>query len=138
MTTIETDTLRVARGLPALLIPRLQLRWAAECPDDLGYGGYRWACHYELVLPLREFDMRREVYDDEGNRTGTVTELVVALKPPTMRESDSTPTVARDGSRYFDAPYRDGAHAQWDAAALGGLPIYVIGIDGMAFQRKEK
>lgn len=34
-------------NLPA---PRLQLRWAHS---DLR-AGYKWGCHYELVLPLGE------------------------------------------------------------------------------------
>lgn len=114
-------------NLPA---PRLQLRWAEA--DD-GDKHYQWRCHYELVLPLREHDVRREVYDDDGIQTGEVSELVVALKPPTMRASNGEPCRARDGTRYCDAPYRDGAHAGWDAAALGGLPVYVIDVQGVPY-----
>jgi hypothetical protein len=113
--------------LPA---PRLQLRWAEADDNDQQY---QWHCHYELVLPLREHDIRREVYDDEGMQTGEVSELVVPLKPPTRRGSNGEPCLAQDGSRYCDAPYRDGAHAMWDAAALGGLPVYVLDLEGRAF-----
>lgn len=118
--------------LPA---PRLQLRWAEAEPNELGR---QWACHYELVLPLGKHDIRREVYNEDGEMTGKVSELVAPLKPPTLRGSSSTPCEAKDGTRYYDAPYRDGAHAQWDAKALGGLPIYVIGPDGKAFERPNK
>lgn len=114
-------------SLPA---PRLQLRWAEA--DD-GDKHYQWHCHYELVLPLREHDIRREVYDAEGVQTGEVSELVVPLKPPTRRGSGCEPCRAQDGTSYCDAPYRDGAHAGWDAAALGGLPVYVIDVQGVPF-----
>lgn len=114
-------------SLPA---PRLQLRWAEA--DD-GDKHYQWQCHYELVLPLREHDIRREVYDAEGMQTGEVSELVVPLKPPTRRGSNCEPCRAQDGTSYCDAPYRDGAHAGWDAAALGGLPVYVIDVQGRPF-----
>ena len=111
--------------------PRLQLRWAPAAANTLGYP---WECHYELVLPLGEHDIRREIYDDEGELTGKVCELSVALKPPTRRGGGGTPCSAQNGSRHYDEPYRDGAHALWDAKALGGLPIYVIASDGMAFK----
>jgi hypothetical protein len=114
-------------SLPA---PRLQLRWAEA--DD-GDTHYQWHCHYELVLPLREPDIRREVYDDDGMQTGEVSELVVPLNPPTRRGGGGEPCRAQDGTSYCDAPYRDGAHAGWDAAALGGLPVYVIDVQGVPF-----
>ena len=116
--------------LPA---PRLQLRWCKADPERR----HEWECHYELVLPLSEHDIRREVYDDDGILSGGVSEFVVPLKPPTRRRSSTaTPCTARDGSRYYDPPYRDGAHAQWDAEALGDLPIYVIAPDGAAFRHE--
>lgn len=117
---------------PELVAPRLQLRWAPTAPNDRAYP---WECHYELVMPLREIDIRRDVYNEDGEKIGEVSELVVELKPPTRRYSDMTPCQAQDGSCYYDEPYRDGAHAQWDAEALGGLPIYVIATNGEAFKR---
>lgn len=117
---------------PVLPAPRIQLRWAEAEQNNRGY---EWACHYELVLPLSKYDIRREVYDEDGELTGEVSELVAALKPPTLRGSSSTPCQARDGTRYYDAPFRDGAHAGWDAKVLGGLPVYVIAPDGEAFEQ---
>lgn len=83
------------------------------------------------MLPLRENDIRREVYDAEGMKAGEVTELVVALKPPTRR-TGAEPCRTQDGASYYDAPYRDGAHACWDAEALGGIPVFVIDVQGQA------
>lgn len=95
-------------------------------------------CHYELVLPLGEHDIRREMYDKHGNlKKKERTELVAALKEPSLRNG-SSPCLAHDGTRYYDAPYRDGKHAQWDAKLLGDLPIYCIAPDGMAFEFKAK
>lgn len=110
-----------------LPVPRLQLRWLKS--DD---ARYQWMCHYELVMPLREHDIRREVYDDEGMQTGEVDELVVPLKEPSCRSGGGTPCRTPDGASYYDAPYRDGAHARWDSEALGGLPVYVIDLQGVA------
>lgn len=118
--------------LPA---PRIQLRWAESTEP-----GWAWMCHYELVLPLGEHDVRREVYDKRGNlKKKERTELVAALKEPSLRSSSGMlpPCSAQNGARYYDAPYRDGAHAKWDAKLLGGLPIYCIAPDGMAFEFKE-
>lgn len=106
--------------LPA---PRLQLRWASAEPNE---HNYQWQCHYELILPLREGDIRR------GEEEQELKELVVALKEPTVRGSNSIPCRTRDGEYYYDAPYRDGVHAKWDAEVLGNLPIYVISLDGRA------
>ncbi|OUM00529.1 hypothetical protein [Variovorax sp. JS1663] len=116
--------------LPA---PRLQLRWEAN-PDQ---GIYSWLCHYELVLPLDEHDIRREVYDDEGEMTGKVDEMVIAIKPPTKRGGGGVPCASMEGERYFDPPFRDGVHANWDAKHLGNPPIFAIAPDGTAFTKPE-
>jgi len=126
----STDGLGLVPERDALPAPRLQLRWSEANDND---PHYQWHCHYELVLPLREHDIRREVYDDDGMQTGEVAELVVPLKPPTRRSGGGEPCRAQDGTHYCDAPYRDGAHAKWDAAALGGLPVYVLDPEGRAF-----
>lgn len=120
--------------LPA---PRLQLRWALATPEERRFNNFGWACHYELVLPLDKHDVRREVYDENGDPAGEVSELVVPIKSPSLRGGGGTPCEAQDGSRYYDAPYRDGAHARWDAAVLGNPPIYVIAPDGTPFKRPE-
>lgn len=112
-----------ALPLPA---PRLQLRWATN-PDEPG-----WICYYELVLPLREFDLRREVYDDKDERLPDITEMPLLIRT-TTRTGNGTPCTARNGDRYSDPPFRDSAHAMWDSEALGGMPIFVIAPDGVAF-----
>lgn len=130
----ENEKLREYRKLymESLPAPRLQLRWAVA---EQNAHRYQWACHYELVLPLGEYDIRREVYNEDGEITANVLELVVAMKPPTLRGSSGYPCEEKDGSRYFDPPFRDGAYAQWDAKVLGGLPIYVIAPDGEVFEQ---
>jgi hypothetical protein len=117
--------------LPA---PRLQLRWAARDQDSQ----YQWECHYELVLPLGEYDIRREQYDDDGDELPSISELVVPIKPPTRRGSSSAsmPCVHK-GAHFYDTPFRDGAHAQWDAKALGNIPIFVIAPDGVAIKHSS-
>lgn len=119
-------------NLPA---PRLQLRWA-ESTD----ARYTWMCHYELVLPLDKWDIRGEQEGPRGGRRPNLTELVVPIKPPSCRNSSNPnpPCTGIDGKRYYDAPYRDGAHAIFDAKVLGNPPIYVIATDGIAFEYKEK
>ena len=95
--------------LPA---PRLELRWEQVVPG-------RWdnmICKYILVIPLQEFDIRRETED------GTAEEASILLSSTKSHGPNHRP-VCEDGVR---TPYRDGAHAQWDSKALGGLPIYAI------------
>lgn len=99
-----------------LAAPRLQLRWSH---DDSGRSN--WVCNYEMVLPLRQGDCR----NDEGANFAVI-ELGRTLvggggAPPWERAIVEQ-----------SMPYRDGAHARWDAEALGGLPIYVLGPDGAA------
>ncbi|WP_157636690.1 hypothetical protein [Burkholderia ubonensis] len=118
-------------NLPA---PRLQLRWV---PSDLK-SGYEWECHYELVLPLSEHDIRAEQEGPDGAPLPKLKELVVPMKLPSLRGSSGTPCTAQDGSRYYDDPYRDGAHAFWDSKLLGNPPIFVIAPDGMAFARPDR
>ena len=118
------------KPLPA---PRIQLRWEA-CTSD---PRWQWQCHYELVIPLTKYDIRAEQEGPRGGRRPPLRELVIPVKQPSVRNSTGVPCTAQDGSRYFDDPYRDGAHAQWDAQHLGNPPIYVIAPDGMAFSRAE-
>lgn len=124
-------------GLPA---PRLQLRWERRAePHDMDWDGERsWNCFYELVLPLQEHDIRREIYED-GEQVGEREELIVQMKGPTVRGANgNTPCMDRDGKHYFDDPIRDGPHAQWDSSVLGGLPIYVIAPDGTALTKPAR
>lgn len=115
--------------LPA---PRLQLRWAVSIEP-----GYQWMCHYELVIPLGKSDIRAEQEGPRGGKKKNLTELAIPIKPPSFRGSTCTPCTGMDGTRYYDAPYRDGAHAQWDAEVLGNPPIYVIAPDGVAFLKDQ-
>jgi hypothetical protein len=116
-------------NLPA---PRLQLRWTVE--PDRG-SQYRFHCYYELVLPLRAHDCRGEVYDDDGKLVETRSEQVLLISE--TRRNGSEPCYERDGGGYFDAPFRDGAHAMWDAEVLGNPPIYAIALDGAAFKKPD-
>lgn len=119
--------------LPA---PRLQLRW--EPYEGESHFGANWACHYELVMPLGEFDIRREIYNDDGEQIADREELVVSFKGPTLRGATTVPCYGNSGELHADAPYRDGAHANWDAAALGGLPIFVVAPDGKSIRLGPK
>jgi hypothetical protein len=122
----------VAKSKP-LPAPRLQLRW-----EEGGDTGWAWQCHYELVLPLDKYDVRAEQQGPRGGRRPNLTELVIPIKEPSLRSGGGTPCTAQDGTRYYDSPYRDGAHAIWDAKLIGNPPIYVIGLDGMAFKYEPK
>lgn len=142
---------RAAISIAALPAPRLQLRWEINAgkqrfaADDARFAKLlgqepraptpEWLCHYELVLPLGEHDVRRETYGPRGGRRADRTELVVPLKRPAVRGGAGVPcTVTDTGERYADPPFRDGAHAQWDARLLGDPPVYVIAPDGSAFR----
>ena len=116
--------------LPA---PRLQLRWVKS-----DHSRFQWECHYELVIPLDKHDIRAEQEGPRGGRLPPLKELVVPMKPPTLRGSTDIPCTSPSGERYCDTPFRDGAHAHWDAEVLGNPPIYVIAPDGMAFRDKDR
>lgn len=123
-----------ASRLPA---PRIQLRWQESTLKP----GYRWECHYELVLKLDKYDIRAEVYKGDRLLKKRLKELVIPFKPPSLRgwSSDYPPCTTGDGKeRYCDAPFRDGAHAFWDAEQIGNPPIYVIAPDGVAFKHERR
>lgn len=106
-----------------LPMPRLQFRWRKpnrrEAKKAILGSGPDWVCDYELILPLGEYDMRRK-----GGRD------YLALKLGGTRVK----TTAREMT---DTPFRDGAHASWDSKALGGMPVVVIGSDGVVRLRTE-
>ncbi len=119
--------------------PRLQMRWQKLSETDRNpvFGSHDWLCHYELVLPLAEHDIRREVYEG-GDQVGDRDHLIVTMKEPSVRgcSKDNPPCQWRgQGEVYYDAPYRDGAHAGWDAKLLGNLPVFVIAPDGTALRQ---
>lgn len=121
--------------LPA---PRLQLRWIPATVETRKRG-YNWECHYELVMPLNDYDIRAEQYDENDElMEEKLKEFAVAMKCPSARQTEGTPCTTMAGDRYYDSPFRDGAHAYWDAKLIGNLPIFVIAPDGMAFKRGEE
>ena len=118
----DAEPLACELDLPA---PRLQLRWQRQPTSDVEWMGEpTWLCRYELIIPLREHDIRRE-RDDQPKR-------------PFHRALISTTksTGRGDGPDY--APFRDGAHARWDSKALDGLPVYVISTDGRAIKQEPE
>lgn len=106
-----------------LPMPRLELRWRKPNAKEIRrgtFGAPDWACDYLLILPLQEADIRRKRKKDH---------LAVKLSAGTTCNSTAPDAI--------DSPYRDGAHASWDSEALGGIPVFVIGSDGVA-RRKIK
>ena len=117
------------KNLPA---PRMQLRWE-PCSID----GYNWQCHYELVINLGEFDIRRDVYKNGRQlKKKLPRQLAIKMKEPQLRQTSGIPCTSINGERYADAPFRDGAHAKWDAEQLN-VPVFVIAPDGKAFKVED-
>lgn len=106
--------------------PHLRLRWEKTDQPE-----FNWLCYYELVIPFDEHDIRREVYDKNGELVAERFCNVISMGSPTRRRSTTPPCCGN----VFDAPFRDYAHAEWDAKKLGNLPVYVIAPDGRAFLR---
>lgn len=105
----------------------LQLRWeegTTQQGERFSWpGDQTWLCHYELVLPLSRWDIRRETGEDGFPETD---ELVIAIKPPTVRTTTTRPCSLPGGEDYADTPFRDGAHARWDRELLGNIDVYVV------------
>jgi hypothetical protein len=101
----------------------LRLRW-----EKAPVGEGEWLCHYELVLALDQYDMRREIVGDDGEQIADVPFIVLRMGRTAQRGSNRSP--CNDG---WDPPFRGGAHAKWDAAKLGDLPIYCISPGGQSF-----
>lgn len=97
-----------------LPLPRLELSWHEQDPDD---EGYNWRCDYDLVMGLRDTDIRRG-QDEDGNKERDE----IRLSLGGCRSDRGRSPIYEEG---IDTPYRDGAHAQWDSAHLGGIPIFV-------------
>lgn len=93
----------------ALPLPRLQLTWE---PIKKPRNGSNWKCRYELLLPVGEHDIR-----NTKNRGYLTLRL-----GGTLVGSERGP-VYEDGT--LGTPFRDGAHAKWDAEKLG-LPAFVV------------
>lgn len=107
--------------------PRLELRWRdIEKQTDQN----TVECVYSLVLSLGPHDIRAEREREDGEPLPNVMELSVQLG---RTLSNNNAKRRYDSMRdEVQTPYRDGAHAQWDAEQLGGLPIYAVA-DGRAW-----
>lgn len=118
---MTTNHSALVHGLP---MPRLQFRWRkptkTEQKRSVFGSANLWACDYELILPLNEGDIRRK----KGRN-------YLALKLGGCLRNNSLPDQT-------DTPLRDGVHANWDSAALGGLPVFVIGSDGVVRKQVGK
>lgn len=96
-----------------LPMPRLELRWDADdAPPPDGYPVGTRACRYLLVMPLDQWDIRREDENGEQVRDAFETELRCTVR------SFGNPQLVWLESNSVDTPYRDGAHARWDSHVL--------------------
>lgn len=96
------------KDLPA---PRLELRWSSLDRSR--------TCDYNLVLPLREHDIRREDGDGEQVRS------VLTVRIGQTKVDGPSPLRTHQGETWIETPLRNGVHAQWDAEHLK-LPVYVV------------
>lgn len=124
----------MARGrlFPESELPRtrLELRWR-EIAETNDRGSWNYQCDYQLVLELDQWDMRGEVYDDDGNLVRRERQKVLTLGGC---RSDRSRSPLDLGIREIDTPFRDGAHIQWDHLALGkAVPMFVVA-EGWAMQ----
>lgn len=87
--------------------PRLEFLW--EKQDD-----GRFTCRYSLVIPLRDYDIRRE--DENGDYFRS--EISIPISTTMVDTNNPLFPIQRDG--IIDTPYRDTTHARWDKEALGG------------------
>jgi hypothetical protein len=95
-------------GLPC---PRLQFTWIA-CEQE---GMFNNVCLYTLVLPLRDTDIRCE--GEEGEKVRREWHALIGV----TRTGGPDPFRAS----HVDTPFRDGAHANWDAEKLG-LQVWAV------------
>lgn len=102
------------KDLPA---PRLELRWVSV-------DTHNHVCDYNLVVPLRAHDLRREGGDGNDVREVQTTRI------GQTRMNGPAPLREYQGETWIEPPFRDGAHAKWDAELLK-LPVYVTA-DGKA------
>lgn len=96
--------------------PRLEFEWIMTGKD--------WGkrdCVYSLVIPLTEFDIRRE--DENGVKVRSEWKVEIGRTNVIGGRRDHPP-IWDDGT--IDTPFRDGAHAKFDSEVLGGLPIVAV------------
>jgi hypothetical protein len=97
--------------------PRFEFLWEKD-------GNNSWrnrTCTYYLVIPLSEFDIRRE--DCDGNKVRE--ELKIEVGKTTVEGGSGRAPIYEDGT--VETPFRDGAHARWDKKSLGvNFPIIAV------------
>lgn len=111
----------------SVALPRLQLRWAPGDEPEV------WLCYYELVLPLRNADIRRDIYDEDSMQIDKRDELAIPMSSGPTRRTGNGPGPCKSEwaeGFWYDDPYRAGKHAEWDSDALRGIPFYVVAPDG--------
>ena len=94
--------------------PRFELKWIKSGKD-----WKKKECIYSLVLPLGEWDIRRENENGKPVRD----EKSVELGRTRVSGLDDIKPI-RDGK--VDTPFRDHSHAIWDSKSLGNIPIFAI------------
>lgn len=97
---------RDGAGYDCLPCPRLQLRW-----EESGR-----ICHYEMVMELQEYDIRREWYDEKRSR-------FLSIPMGRTRTAPAQSPLLENGE--IKTPYRDGCHIRWDMKHLR-LPAYAV------------
>ena len=109
----ERPHARMATGRP---LPRLEFEHVAE-----GTWSNR-ICHYWLVIPLSEHDIRREAGEEQK---AIYSEWYVPMGKTVI--SGGNPDRAPVWEGKPETPFRDGAHATFDRAALNpSLPIWAV------------
>lgn len=115
-----------------MVMPRLELRWKKVD----GWAVAR--CNYSLILPIEELDIRnRGRQGKKGARfkrihIGHTTRTSGSYRPDEELSPIRQHPVRTEPETYppervwtVDTPFRDGAHAKWDAERLG-LPAYAV------------
>lgn len=126
----ELDTSMLPLGKGTSRVPRSEVRGTSHLRLRWILGNNEYLCRYELVLGLDKNDIRREVYKN-GEDTGKRRIQKFLKLDVTRRSPGRDPCVMwPEPHLFYDTPYRDGVHAKWDSAKLGGLPIYVVALDG--------
>ncbi len=109
----DADQGSIIAGLPT---PRLQFRWENRRRPD---SSLPFTCWYEMVFALKKHDIRND--DEQGYGV---------IELGSTAAAGGNPTPWENGNLCDATPFRDGAHASWDAEQFGGWPVYVIAPDG--------
>jgi len=124
------------KGLP---LPRLELFWEKENENDPNW--LKKNCYYGLVLPIRATDIRQ---DEEESGTlwvsigaTSVTGGASEHQSPDSESYGRPVRLTKDNKYVVNCPFRDGAHASWDASVLK-LPVWVVCEDTFCTQEEAK